>query len=791
MSAKTKTTLSDPIISMDDVRVVLKVIRKNWLFLVLLPPFFAVLAYLYTYRQVEVYAAKSRVLLKSNEVYDYQQRIYSNIGYYGYYGDITNQIRIFQSYDIIESTLKRLDFDVSYFIVGKLKTTEMYNNVPFAVQIKPMRQELYDKQLSFDFVDNDTYKISYMLGDNEFSNTHTFGKEEVTTHYKIITEKRSQMFNDALVESYKKINYQIKPNSLSTLIYKIRSGMKVENLEYSSILDITLEDEIPERAKVFLDTLSRVYIEYSLQSEFDINEKTTEYIEKQLSEVVLILDTIETEYEIYKTKKAILDLGRESDQYFAEYVGYESEMRKIDLMLQSIDDLEEYILNLGDANLLPPSLYMLEDDTYLSVSVKKVYELQLNRYENLTSRSSTHGSVMNKDETLDRLKKDILTYLVNSRQAANQKFRDLQKQRTFYESKIKLLPKSQRDLLAIERKQTVNQNLYVFLLEKMANTRIAKAGIIPQTKVIEKARPIGLVRPDKRKTMVFFIIAGFLIASLIAFIRFIFFERIESVRELTAITSLPVLGGIPNDPNILNTPIVVNESSKSNSTEAFRHLRTNLNYLSPDQEHKMILVSSIHPGEGKTYVSTNLSSIIAKAHKRVLLIDFDLHKPKVHKMFYKSNDKGISNVLIGQLKIEDVINKQLQEGLDVIFAGPVPPNASELVLSKKIDQILKFAKENYDLVVLDTPPIGLISDAIILLKNVDAGIFVMNVNFARKQGVRFLEEVAVKNNLTNVGIALNNVKTQRWKYYSKYGGYGYAYSYGYGYGYGYGEEQKK
>jgi capsular exopolysaccharide synthesis family protein len=567
--------------------------------------------------------------------------------------------------------------------------------------------------------------------------------------------------------------------------------MKVENLEYSSILDITLEDEIPERAKVFLDTLSRVYIEYSLQSEFDINEKTTQYIEKQLSEVILILDTIETEYELYKSKKAILDLGKESDQYFSEYVGYESEMRKMDLMLQSIADLEEYIINLGDANLLPPSLYMLENDTYLSVSVKKVYELQLARYENLTSRSSTHGSLVKKDETLDRLKMDILTYLVNSREAAIQKVRDLQKQRTFYESKIKLLPKSQRDLLAIERKQMVNQNLYVFLLEKMANTRIARAGIIPQTKVIEKSRPIGLVRPDKKRIMLLFVIGGILIASLIAFIRFVFFERIESVRELSAITSLPVLGGIPNDPNILNVPIVVNESSKSNSTEAFRHLRTNLNYLNPDQEHKMILISSIHPGEGKTYVSSNLSAIIAKAHKRVLLIDFDLHKPKVHKMFHQSNTKGISNFLIGQMQMEEVVNKQLLEGLDVIFAGPVPPNASELILSQKVNEILSYAKENYDLVVLDTPPIGLISDAIILLKNVDAGIFVMNVNFARKQGVKFLEEVAFKNNLTNIGIALNNVKTQRWKYYSKYGGYGYAYSYGYGYGYGYGEEQKK
>jgi tyrosine-protein kinase Etk/Wzc len=784
--------ISEPIVSMDDVKVLFKIFRKNWYFLIFLPPFFAVLAYLYTYRQTTVYAASTRVLLKSNEIYDYQQRIYSNIGYYGYYGDVTNQIRILQSYDLIESTLDKLNFEVSYFIVGKLKTTEMYNNVPFMVQINPMRQDLYDVMIDFEFIDIDTYKISYTLGDKDFSFKHKFGQEEVTNHYKIVTHKREQMFNDALLESYKRINYQIKVNSKPTLIAKIKSGMRVENLEYTSILDIIVEDEIPERAKTFLDTLSRVYIIYSLQSEFDINEKTAEYIDRQLLEVTQVLDTIESELENYKSKKAILDLSKESEQYFDEYVDKETQMKRVELMLQSIDDLEEYILNLGEANLLPPNLYMLEDDVYLSHSVKKVYELQLEKYEHLNSRNPIHSSIQNKLETLDRLKKDILTYLINSRKAATQKKRDLLKQREFYESKIKLLPKSERDLLAIQRKQTVNQTLYVFLLEKKANTRIARAGILPQTKVIEKARSIGPVRPDKRRTMIFFVLGGVILASLIAFVRFVFFERIESVRELSSITQLPVLGGIPSDPNILNVPIVVNQSSKSNSTESFRHLRTNLNYLSPETNHKIVLISSIHPGEGKTYVSSNLSAIISKAHKRVLLIDFDLHKPKVHKMFNISRDKGVSTFLVGQDEIPNIISKNVVEGLDVMPAGPVPPNASELILSDKVLKILEYGRENYDLVVLDTPPIGLISDAVVLLKQADAGIFVMNVKFAKKQGVRFLEEVIEKNNLKNVGITLNNVTTQRWKYYSKYGyGYGYSYSYGYGYGYGYGEDDKK
>ncbi|MFP5470884.1 MAG: polysaccharide biosynthesis tyrosine autokinase [Bacteroidia bacterium] len=787
MPKKENKAVQDPLLNIDDLRVVFKILRKNWYYLVFLPVLAGIVAYFYTYRQPTIYAAKTRILLKSNEVYDYQERIYSNIGYYGYYGDITNQIRILQSHDIIEATLDKLDFEVSYFIVGKLKMSDMFSNVPFVVTINLMRPDLYDKFIEFDFIDIDTYRLTYTLGDKEFSFEHKFGQEEVTNHYKIISKKREPMFNNSFIESYKNINYQIKINSKASLIDKVKGGIKVENLEYSSILDISLEDEIPLRAKTFLDTLSMVYINYSLQSEFDINEKTAEYIDKQLEEVVLILDTIETELEQYKSSKAILDIGKESQEYFEKYVGYEGEISRSELMLQSINNLEEYILNLEDENLLPPNLYLLENDPFLRSSVQSVYEMQLEKYKSLNSITTTHKSISEKGTTLESLKKDILTYLINTKTAISQKKSDLESQRDFYQAKIKRLPKSQRDLLSIERKQSVNQNLFVFLLEKKANTRIARAGIIPQTKIIERARPIGKVRPDKNRTMYVFIIAGLILASLIAFIRFIFFERIESINELTSITNLSVLGGIPNNPDILQDPLPVIHSSKSNATESFRHLRTNLTYLNPEKDNKLLLVSSIHPGEGKTYISSNLSSIIAKANKKVLLIDFDLHKPKVHKMFDLEKDNGISNFLIGQQDIVSIIKKSVVEGLDVITAGPVPPNASELILSDRVNDLINYARANYDLVVLDTPPIGLISDAVVLINKCDAAIFVMNVKFARKQSVRFLEEIIEKNNLKNIGIALNNIKVRRWKYYSKYGyKYGYAYNYGYGYGYGYG-----
>ena len=307
------------------------------------------------------------------------------------------------------------------------------------------------------------------------------------------------------------------------------------------------------------------------------------------------------------------------------------------------------------------------------------------------------------------------------------------------------IPKSQRDLIGIERKLKVNESLYVFLLEKKANTVIARAAIIPQTSVIESARSQGVVGPNKARTRYISMGVGFLLAFLIGTIRVVFFDRVDSLRDLKAMTTMPVLGGIPEYKELDEAPIAIQAKPRSNVSEAFRAIRTNLQFVIPEEGDlgRVMLVSSLHPGEGKTFLSTNISSVLAKANKKVVLIDFDLHKPKVHRTFQLENVSGVSSILIGQTRVEQCVVQSQVLNLDIITAGPIPPNASELVLTDPVEELILWARKNYSYVILDTPPIMLISDALVLAKHTDASVFAMNTEKSSKVGVQIIE-VATK-----------------------------------------------
>jgi len=389
----------------------------------------------------------------------------------------------------------------------------------------------------------------------------------------------------------------------------------------------------------------------------------------------------------------------------------------------------------------------------------------------------TDRRVQKIDSVVKTIRSSIFRYTTDNKKQIQKRIQDVKAQHNAAESELRGIPRSQRDLLSIERKLNVNEGQYTFLLQKKANTVIARAGIIPQTSIIESARSLGVVGPEKSGTIWTFVGVGFFIALIIGLVRAIFFERIENTRELKAYTRLPLLGGIPNYQDVDLDPIVIASNPRSNVSEAFRSIRTNLQYILHEEGPKVILVTSLHPGEGKTFVSVNLSAVLAKASKRVIVLDFDMHKPKIHKSMRMENVSGISSFLIGKTDFKQSITPTAVENMDAITAGPVPPNASELVLNPRVDMLLDGVKEMYDYVIIDTPPLMLISDSLVLLNKVHLGIFVMNTEKATKAGLRHLEEVLLMNNLKKNSIVLNNIKQKRWKYY--YGKYAYRYGYGY------------
>ncbi|MFB6258755.1 MAG: CpsD/CapB family tyrosine-protein kinase, partial [Flavobacteriales bacterium] len=345
----------------------------------------------------------------------------------------------------------------------------------------------------------------------------------------------------------------------------------------------------------------------------------------------------------------------------------------------------------------------------------------------------------------------------------------------------------QRGLLKIERRRKVNENLYKYLLEKRANTIIARAGIVPETKVIESARNVGVVRPNESRYMILGGGVGAILALLFTFFRTFFYYRISSLKELRELAELPVLGQLFRHKTAMRQDqLVFLEGGRGVHLEALRTVRANLQYFFHKERGNMIQINSVGPGEGKSFVSANLAHILAKAEKNVLLLELDLHKPRLHRVFEKDGgQEGLSAFLAGNVPKERAIMDSGIDGLDVALCGEVPPNASELLLKKELEDMLSYGKAHYDYMVIDTPPAGVISDAFVLMPKVDLNLFIINAQFSRRQELRFIERTVEERELDSVGLLLNGVRRQRLRYY--YDRYGYMYGYGYGKGYyGYG-----
>lgn len=785
------------IIDAKDLRYFIRIASKNWYFVVVALLLSGVLSYLYSYKLPDIYGATTQILLKDQEVYDLQSQVYKNLGYVQSYSDIVNQKRVLTSYDLVDASLDKLDFDISYFIVGRFKTTQVYGSLPFTVHLDILDPKLYERPFDLRIADSSEYELSYDRNGKLEKHKFNFDVDARDPNNQfIIRIQRAPYLGSAALERAKGSDYQFIKHERSNLVKKYKSRIEVENQDFTTILDITVEDEVGIRAKMFLDTLSRQYIRHSLQSEFDINENTLQYIDKQLAEVSVILERHEDELQNYKEGKDILNLSREESLYFTELVKYDQQRRSRELEVQSLDALEEYVRKSSDEKLLPPAVF-IADDAFLQKTLGLLYSMQMDRNEALFTGKAENISIQRLDSTIQLNKLNLLTYIKNARNAINGKIGDIQQQADDYENLIRKLPKSQRDILNIERRLQVNEKMYLFLLEKRASTVIARAGIIPKTKVIESARGLGVVRPDKMKIFYTFMLGGGVLALLVVFIRVMFYDRIENADQLKEMTQLPIFGEIISSEKAEENYVVVDSDPKAAITESFRTVRTNLEYVpGPEGRGKVVLVTSYRPNEGKTFCSVNLSAILAKAGKKVLLLELDLHKPKVASGLGMTSQTGLSTILVGKMNWRQGVMATQFENFSVILSGPTPPNASELVLSKHLEELFEEASHEFDYVVIDTPPVGLITDALLMMRFVDANLFVVNTRFASKDHVNNALEVLQANPGKNTGFILNGVRIKKSKYYynTNYG-YGYRYAYGYGsgtgYSYGYGRRTRK
>jgi capsular exopolysaccharide synthesis family protein len=772
------------LINAEDIAFAVRILRKNILMVLSMVIIAAAVGYLYTYKMVDIYAAQTQVLLKNKET-GFSTEINQGIGFpwwNDYYKDYADEINILKSHDLVQRAVEKLDLNVSYYITGRLRTTEVYENLPFKITLKNVSPNFYETAVFVKIINPKQVELKYSFNGKE--RVENINANEVFSNDAFMIQVSLNNVTNQSIKQLQEINYYAVFHDKNTLTNKFKAAISASVVGTSTIMTITVNDEIPKRAVTFLDTLTKLYTENTLQTKYQISDNTLNYIDKQLVEVTNVLTGIEDNLENYKSSKSILDLGEQEKDYFGKLSKYDGESSELNLKLGTIEALEKYIIENKDPVLLPPSVYVLNDDQFLIKSVNELYTMQIARINQMYSTNEGNEALKITDEKMGRVKGNLLVYLVNLRKALIGARGRVNKQIGAYENNIKTIPKKQRDILNIERKLQVNEKMYLFLLEKRANTIITKAGLVPETKIIEVSRSIGIVAPNKKEIISTFVGIAAIIGLILVFLRTMFFDKIESVDELKLSTARPIIGEIQQSKESLSSYLVVNANPKAPITESFRTFRTNLEYLISDKkESRVILITSYNPGEGKTFCSLNLSTLLAKSEKKVLVVEMDMHRPKVHKGLNVVSDVGMSNFLSGQLPIEAVIKTTSIDNLSTIVCGPIPPNASELILNNRMQDLIAYAKANFDYLILDTPPIGLITDGIVLMKYTDANIFVLNTGYTNKRSVENAEEIFKINNIEKVSYILNGVKRNNTRNYN--GAYGYLYGYGYSYVYGY------
>ncbi len=360
--------IEEKLVNLKDLKWIYKALIKGWYILIIMPLIIGFIGAFMSYKQTKVYTSQLQLLLESNETYDYQTSIYKSVGYQ--YTDISNQIRVLKSYDLIEKAVEKLDLNVTYYTVGRINTNEVFWGVPFKINLKSFSNQISGKNLKIEFISDEEFQIVFELDGILISNKHNIGEEVINKWYVL---KLEVFQNVSTIQA----NYEVQFHNKSYWINKVKSGLDIVNQEYTSILNITLNDHIPERSQMILDTLAVVYLEYTLQSQFDINNNTLLYINKQLKEVTGLMDSISLEIDTLRDEKDVLDLNRETEVIFANHFKIENQIETLEKKIKSIKHLQNYIENSESSNLLPPSVYLLDGDQYLSKSLSEFYTNQL------------------------------------------------------------------------------------------------------------------------------------------------------------------------------------------------------------------------------------------------------------------------------------------------------------------------------------------------------------------------------------------------------------------------------
>ncbi len=756
----------------------------NWHFFLLCLFVFIGIAFIYNHLATEQYEISAKVLIKeSKNPLDKENLI--KVSLYSNPYQLENEIGILSSSGIIRKTVLDLDFFVEYFRVNKFRTAEVYQNRPFQVIFDSLHcQPLgLDFELLFlsdsllylkaedekiDLYDYSRLKITGRLPEFSFSDTIRFG-EWITNDFArfCIVPARMNMAPENPGTKYK-----FRFRGLHTLVNQYRN-IEIKIPDGSSIMDISLRGTNLDKAAAYLDKLLRNYILKGIEREDEIAQRTIDFIDLQLITLVDSLRVSEQLLENFRSDNRLVDIDIQVKQAYERQI--ELERRRAELILQSryLDYLKDNLNSdsISFDELVAPSTMGI-DDAVLNNLVMELVDLHNERTElTLNTRKNTPyiSSIDMRIESLKQKLVETVEYIFN---ATILSLEEIEEQNKLISNRLSKLPKEQRELLKFERKFQLNDEIYTYLLTRRSEMQINKASNIPANEILEEPDILSarLVHPNKKTGLIIALTLGLFFPLAIIYLKDVLDERVQSQEDIKVHKNYPIIGTVLKSDHNEIPSIVYHPDSFI--AEAFRMLRANMQFVITDKSPAVLVITSAMKGEGKSFTAINYAAVCAAYNQKVCLIDLDLRRPKVASYLNVNAEKGISNYLIGRAEIDEITYPACNGLFDIVPSGPIPPNPSELIASEKLFEIIGELKKKYERIIIDSPPIGMISDAMFISKFTQTILLVVRHKVTNKNLLESILQDFERNNLTGIKIIYNDVPTTGWGYYR----YSYRYS---------------
>jgi tyrosine-protein kinase Etk/Wzc len=749
---------SNNLIDSKDIKKGLSTISKNWYWFAIFIGLGVIIGGAYLYNATKFYGATAELLIKPQKD-PFKDALSESLPSAPRKEDIANEVKIIKSTKLIDETINKLNLDIGYYIEGRLKTGEVYKGTPFTVVGKLTDKSLYNTPFEIKILNQESFIVEVNTEDYKFKRKSKFGVPVINDKFSFIVNSDSTIITRNTKIS--DIPYIFKFKNHDALIKKYQNALTIEKDQTASVIKISLEDEVEDKAIDFLNTLINNYIENSIEVQKTVNENTVRFIDAQLTDVENQLNSVESNLESFQKSRTTLNLGEESGMLYQRVVDFDSEKARMNIQLKSVDMMYDYLTGSNGENMaISPSVLAEANDPGLQGAFDELYALQQKRSNLLFSNTESSKSVVEHDQMISRTKQKISGIVLNIRKNLVNKINSISSQIGTYNTALQQMPTTQRGIVNINRNVEIYSQIYKFLLETRAQTIISKASIVADKIVLETAYGDGLLHPLPVMTLAAGIGGGLALALLIIFFKGIYYNYVFSKEDVKEITDLPIIGVIGKSKEAEEEYLVVDKFPQSQISEAFRVIRTNLSYFASKSKHKVILVTSTMPGEGKTFTAVNIATILTRAKKKVVLLDLDLHKPKQANAFNLQNDVGVTSYIVGKATINQITKDSGIEDLKIILSGPRTPNASELILDENLENLINELKEAYDYVIIDTPPIGLLSDALVLMKQSDINIFVMKAGVSKRDFIDIAHQLVEKNDIKHMSIVLNGVSSK-------------------------------